>query len=325
MKKLNKSSKDTSTTLNTNIISAGKLSASKWPGSISVNELINNGTYTTEQIKDAKQKINNYYVNVNSGAKTRCIDGRHDPKINNDNIGPQVPGGAPGAALAYRLGVDKDDLTKGSYLQDANDMIKRFLRIGLAPGGHRDELNNDTQTSKVGCGAIDSMDVILATMLEPKLVDDHKRIVRDLLREDFIRDIYLRNLGAATVLNGQSERYFRGRQEVLNILETNQKGSVATLSGSHQEVFVIINFVPNTTFASNKFSKENNGIQAFGYDVWRSKQIAELLLPRPEQATDRSNFIIARVMYTIATLMALTDGSQELFYRVKYEQQTGNL
>ena len=315
MKQLKNSTKDANIT-KTQVISAGKLSASKWPGAISVTELINNGTYTIDQINEAKQKINNYYVKVNSSAKTRCIDGRQDPNIDNTNIGPQVPGGAPGAALAYRLGVDKDDLTKGSYLQDANDMIKRFLRIGLAPGGHRDEINSDAQTSKVGCGAIDSMDVILATMLEPKLVDDHKRIVRDLLREGFIRDVYLRNLGAATVLNGQSERYFRARQEVLNILETNQKGSVATLSGSHQEVMVIINFVPNTTFNSNKFSQDNNGVQAFGYDIWRSKQIAELLLPRPEQAADRSNFIIARVMYTIATLMALTDGSQELFYRI---------
>ena len=315
MKRLKNSTKDDNIK-KTQVISAGKLSASKWPGAISVTELINNGTYTIDQINEAKQKINNYYVKVNSSAKTRCIDGRQDPNIDNTNIGPQVPGGAPGAALAYRLGVDKDDLTKGSYLQDANDMIKRFLRIGLAPGGHRDEINSDAQTSKVGCGAIDSMDVILATMLEPKLVDDHKRIVRDLLREGFIRDVYLRNLGAATVLNGQSERYFRARQEVLNILETNQKGSVATLSGSHQEVMVIINFVPNTTFNSNKFSQDNNGVQAFGYDIWRSKQIAELLLPRPEQAADRSNFIIARVMYTIATLMALTDGSQELFYRI---------
>ena len=318
MKQLKNSTKDSNIT-KTQVISAGKLSASKWPGAISVTELINNGTYTIDQINEAKQKINNYYVKVNSSAKTRCIDGRQDPNIDSTNIGPQVPGGAPGAALAYRLGVDKDDLTKGSYLQDANDMIKRFLRIGLAPGGHRDEINSDSQTNKVGCGAIDSMDVILATMLEPKLVDDHKRIVRDLLREGFIRDVYLRNLGAATVLNGQSERYFRARQEVLNILETNQKGSVATLSGSHQEVMVIINFVPNTTFNSNKFSQDNNGVQAFGYDIWRSKQIAELLLPRPEQAADRSNFIIARVMYTIATLMALTDGSQELFYRINNE------
>jgi len=316
MKQIKKSTKSASNVLGAHIVEAGKLSASKWPGIISVNNLIDNGTYTKEQIQSAKQIINNYYVAVNPHAKTRCIDGRYDPNIDNNNIGPQVPGGAPGAALAYRLGVDKDDLTKGSYLQDANDMIKRFLRIGLAPGGHRDEINIDANTNKAGCGAIDSMDVILSTMLEPKLVDDHKRIVRDILRNDFIRDIYLRNLGAVTVLNGQSERYFRDRQEVLNILETNQKSSVATLSGSHQEVFVIINFVSDTTFDSNKFSQENNGVQAFGYDIWRSKQIAGLLLPRPEQSADRANFIIARVMYTIATLMALTDGSQEVFYRI---------
>ena len=86
MKQLKNSTKDSNIT-KTQVISAGKLSASKWPGAISVAELINNGTYTIDQIKDAKQKINSYYVKVNSSAKTRCIDGRQDPNIDNTNIG----------------------------------------------------------------------------------------------------------------------------------------------------------------------------------------------------------------------------------------------
>ena len=57
-------------------------------------------------------------------------------------------------------------------------------------------------------------------------------------------------------------------------------------------------------------------MQAFGYDLWRSKQMAEKLLPYPDQAVDRQRFVMARVMSTVATLMALTDGSQRLVLRL---------
>ena len=316
MKQVHNHLKVSTNSSNTGIIGAGKLSSYKWPGAISVAELINNKTYTIGQINNAKQKINNYYVKVNGSAKTRCIDGRQDPKLDSTNIGPQVPGGSLGAALAYRLGAHKEDLTKTTFLQDTNYIINKLLSFGLKPGGHRDVLNSTSQNNKVGCGALDNMEHILKTMLEPKLVNNHKCIVQNLLNNDYAGDIYLCNLGMATILNGQSERYFMDKQNALDILEKNNKSSIATLSGSHNEVFVIINYVSNTTFDSNRFSKENNGMQAFGYDIWRTKQVAELLFPEPKQATDKSNYITARVMFTVATLMALTDGSQELLYRV---------
>jgi hypothetical protein len=253
-------------------------------------------------------------VSVNPHAKTRCIDGRHDPELDEADLGPQVPGGAPGAALAYRLGVDKDELTRGTFLVDAEDMIRRFLRLGFAPGGHRDE--NSSGTSAVGCGAIDGMNKILETMTDPKLVDDHKRVVKSLLGSGFDRDIYLRVMGAAVVVNGRSQDYFRGREAIIDLLEARAKKSVATLKGEHQECIVSINFVPGTTLSSNRFSEEFGGLQAFGYDIWRSVQMAGRLLPRPDQAVDRDRFIMARVMSTVATLMALTDGSQRLVLRM---------
>jgi hypothetical protein len=57
-------------------------------------------------------------------------------------------------------------------------------------------------------------------------------------------------------------------------------------------------------------------LQAFGYDIWRSKQLARMLLPLDSQDEDRDRFIMARVMVTIATLMALTDGSQQVLFRL---------
>ncbi len=295
------------------VIDAGIISDLAWPGKVSRQAMIAAGKATPAVIDDATSRINECYVPVNPHAKTRCIDGRHDPELDEHELGPQVPGGAAGAALAYRLGVDKDELTRGTFLVDAEDMIRRFLRLGFTPGGHRDEHH---QEGAVGCGAIDGMDRVLGAMTDPRLVDDHKRVVKALLGGQFDRDTYLRVLGAAVVVNGRSEEYFRGREAIIGILEKLSKKSVATLNGEHQECIVCVNFVPGTTLASNRFAESFGGVQAFGYDIWRSVQMAGRLLPRPDQTVDRQRFVMARVMTTVATLMALTDGSQRLLLRM---------
>lgn len=298
----------------TQITEFGALSDLEWPGRVSAKALVETGVTTEKAINDAIRNIDSFYVKVNPGAKTRCIDGRHDPELDERDLGPQVPGGVPGAALAYRLGVDRDDLTRGTFLVDAEDMIRRFLRLGFTLGGHRDEYSQGKTT--VGCGAIDGMDKILETMINPELVDDHKRVVKSLLGQDFDRDTYLRVMGAAVIVNGRPEEYFRNREAVIDVLEKISKKSVSTLKGDHKECIVAVNFVPGTTLSSNRFSKECGGIQAFGYDIWRSVQMASKILPRPDQAVDRERFIMARVMCTVATLMALTDGSQRLVLRM---------
>ncbi len=302
---------------NAGIIDCGVLSDIKWPGKVSAADMVEQGETTEAILKEALNRINDYYVAVNPSAKTRCIDGRHDPELDEAHLGPQVPGGAPGAALAFRLGVDKDDLTRGTFLYDAETMIGSFMRLGFAPGGHRDEHSEGEPT--VGCGAIDGMDRILATMTEPSLVDDHKRVVKNLLGGQFDRDTYLRIMGAAVVVNGRSADYFRGRESIIDILEKKANKSIATLKGDHKECFVIVNMVPNTTLSSNRFSHDFGGVQAFGYDLWRSLQMAGKILPRPDQSVDRERFVMARVMSTVATLMALTDGSQRLVIRMPAE------
>ena len=153
-------------------------------------------------------------------------------------------------------------------------------------------------------------------MTDPKLVDDHKRVIKLLMGDNFDRDVYLRIMGAAVMVNGRSEDYFKGREEIIDILEKRYKKSVTTLKGDHQECLVVVNMVPGTTLSSNSFSNAFGGIQAFGYDVWRSMEIAQKILPRPDQEEDRQRFVMARVMTTVATLMALTDGTQKLLIRI---------
>lgn len=296
------------------IIDCGDLSDMPWPGSVSAKTMIEEEITDKSTIGEALKRINEFYVPVHPQAKTRCIDGRHDPDLDEAHLGPQVPGGAPGAALAYRLGVDKDDLTRGTFLDDAEHMISTFARLGFSPGGHRDEHSEGGTT--VGCGAIDGMDRILATMTEPSLVDDHKRVVKQLLGGMFDRDTYLRIMGAGVVVNGRAEEYFRGREQIIDVLEKRSENSTSVLKGDHQECLVVVNMVPDTTLSSNQLSHEFNGMQAFGYDLWHSVQMAGRILPRPDQDVDRERFVMARAMSTVATLMALTDGSQRLLIRM---------
>jgi hypothetical protein len=260
--------------------------------------------------------LDRYYVPLAVHARTRCIDGRHDPELDETSLGPQVPGGAPGAALAFRLGVDKDDLTRGTFTGDAEMMIESYVRLGLSPGGHRDDNGHDVDGEYVGCGAIDGLHAVLDCMIDPRLVEDHKRLVRTILDTDFDRDHYLRVLGAGLVLRSRSEGYFAGRGEILDLLERKAPHSVSVLEGRHHEAWVVVNLVPGTTLSSNRFAADHDGLQAFGYDLWRSRQLAEMLLPLPSQRVDRERFVHARVMLTIATLMALTDGSLPILLRL---------
>lgn len=290
------------------IISLGKLGDTRWPGHVSA-------AGARLPIHGILAHLDGYYVSAAPDAPTRCIDGRHDPELDEQHLGAQVPGGAPGAALAHRLGVDKDDLTRGTFVNDAESMINAYLRLELSPGGHRDDADH-ADTHIVGCGALDGIDLVLRCLTNPELVEDHKRLVRSVLDSDFNRDHYLRILGAAMVLQSRAQDYFAGRGTILDILEAKAPGSVSTLHGLHREALFVVNLVPGTTFSSNRFAHDNDGIQAFGYDLWRSRQLAATLFPLASQHIDRERFVTARVMITFATLMALTDGSQRLLLRL---------
>jgi hypothetical protein len=283
----------------------GRLAERAWPGALTVTGI--------EGVEDLDvDGLDRYYVPVVQQAPTRCIDGRHDPRLDEAVLGPQVPGGSPGAALAHRLGVHRDDLARGTFLEDAETMLGFHRRLGLLPGGHRDDHEHrDT----VGCGAIDAMPAALDCLIDPSLVADHQRLVHAVLGADFDRDHYLRILGAGLVLRGHGEEYFAGRGRILDVLERTVPNSVTVLQGRHREAWVVVNLVAGTTLSSNRFAADHGGLQAFGYDPWWSRYLADRLFPLPSQRLDRERFVHARAMLAVATLMALTDGSLSLVVR----------
>lgn len=86
---------------------------------------------------------------------------------------------------------------------------------------------------------------------------------------------------------------------------------------------VLVNRVYGSTFHRDEFSADNDHkIQCFYFDFWSSVELAETLVHSNANLNDSSQkrkvlkaqkILTARVMYTVGTLIALTDGSLELF------------
>ncbi len=291
------------------IIDLGAITTQEnWRGGISASKMVADGFTASERIEDAVRNIDDYFVSEDPKAEARCIDGRCNSQLPEDHMGAQVPGGTPGAALAYRLGVVIDDFEVGNFTDDAHWMLERSIALGFVPGDHRDTHGHGT-----GCGAIDKMDQALMAMVSPELVHDHERLVRALLGDTFDENTYMHVMGAALILAGRSAQYLAGREKTIDEIEATIQHEVSVLEGDHHECLLSINTVPDTTFATKRFCDDHAGMQAFNYDFWRTVQLSTALFP--DDSKKQQRFLMARVATAIATLMVLTDGSQRLIVR----------
>lgn len=295
----------------TKISNLGTLTKQKnWRGGISAAKMAAAGLLSDDIVKEAITRLEDYYVAEDAQAEARCIDGRCCVSLPENHMGAQLPGGTPGAALAYRLGLVGDNLDIGTFTDDAHLMLERSLALGFMPGDHR-----DTHGHGIGCGALDKMDAALAAMLAPELIADHKRLVSTLLGDSFSNELYMQVLGAGVVLEGRIEEYMQQREKSIEELEVSLRHPVSMLVGDHHECFVLINTAPGTTFATKRFSDDFKGVQAFNYDVWRTLEFAERLFADGSLGGSKEKFVMARVMTAVATLMVLTDGTQNLIVR----------
>lgn len=283
-------------------------SRKNWKGSISAAKMVHSGFVSEEKLLASQNQLESYFVPVDTHSEMRCIDGRCSGREDRAHLGAQVPGGTPGAGLAYRLGVIREHLELGSFCDDAQYMLDAYEKAGLTPGDHR-----DTHGHGVGCGAIDKMDAALAALVDPALVADHERLVRVLLGESFDDEMYLHVMGAAVMVEGRADEYFKDRASSVTMLEERLHHMVPVLAGDHHECIVSVNTVSGTTFDNKRFAQDFDGMQAFNYDVWQTVEGAAHIFMHNARA--RQRFVMARVMTAVATLMVLTDGTQRLIVR----------
>lgn len=281
-----------------------------WRGGISATKMLDDGFVTQATLDNATARMDSFFCAEDASAEARCIDGRCNSTLAEDHMGAQVPGGTPGAALAYRLGVIIENFSTGSFLDDAHTMLEKSLALGFTPGDHR-----DTHGHGVGCGAIDKMDQALQALVDPSLVADNERLTRAVLGDAFDENVYMHVMGAALILAGRADEYLAGRDKSIDEVEESLHHQVSVLEGDHHECFMLLNTVPGTTFATKRFSDTFEGAQAFNYDVWRTFELAEKLFSVGDDEVKKQQFIHARIATAIATLMVLTDGSQQLLVR----------
>jgi hypothetical protein len=281
--------------------------------------------------------IDKYLVPEDRAAPARCIDGRimaNWTKDDNRTLGPKLAGGTVHAALAHRI-VDTEHMRENLHFEeDLKYVIKRFKQIGIGSGGHIDDNQGGLNT---GCGAVDNINLILDRLQRPEHQEQLRELARLILGDSYDgkyiinevigRILYLDALKPTYMPkeNNDPKGEFLYKKTVMKTLRDEAKHSreaVPALTGPHNEVAVVLNFVPGTTFDNDCFSHDNdNEIQVFGWDVWHMYEEAERLynydmhsnVKEQRQAVDkRMKYVTTRTLLGVSTLMVLTDGSIRL-------------
>jgi hypothetical protein len=116
--------------------------------------------------------------------------------------------------------------------------------------------------------------------------------------------------------------YKRTIVETIRSQAEQNEEPVPALTGIHSEIAAVLNFVPNTTIDTDRFSYDNdNLIQVFGWDVWEMYEEARYLYPynmyenvalQRTAIENRIKHITTRTLLGLATTMVLTDGTLKL-------------
>ena len=284
--------------------------------------------------------LSKYLVAADDTAPTRCIDGRiragwaDDQQMQACSLGPKIAGGTVHAALAHRI-VDTEHMRVNLlFEEDIQYVIHRFKEIGIGFGGHID----DHQTgSNTGCGAVDNIHLILDCLQRPEHQEQLRGLTQLILGEAYDgKDIVNEVIGRILYLDALKPSYMPKENDDPNgvflykktVVETirheanKSQDSVPALTGPHNEVALLLNFVPGTTFDNDRFSFDNdNQIQIFVWDVWQMYEEAQRLYKYDMHKTvavqrhaieNRMKYLTTRTLLGVATLMVLTDGSLRL-------------
>ena len=327
-----------------------------WQGSISKSKRVS-GNKELAKLYEAASNLDNleqYYVHAFSDSRVRCIDGRLlfgylmpngliNQELANRDLGPQIPGGTPAAALANR--VVSGEFTSGIYLsKDIREVADVYKSLGINMGGHVDE-HKDGHEFDTGCGAIDRMIDIIDMTTNDEILQEVEVLCKAILGDGFDSDIFDVVVGRLHRMQSIKREYYRYdekahdylyKKEAIDTLiksAEQEHHPIAKLIGDHNEMLLVINFMKGTTFNRDKFWVENDGqVQAFNYDIWESFDIASKLYPLDftkhtsaeidANVRSQRTYIMVRTIYALGTAMVLTDGSLDLVIRKQKNNQS---
>lgn len=286
------------------------------------------------------KSLEKYFVADDDSAPTRCIDGRimagwdNNPQLQQRPLGPKIAGGTVHAALTHRV-VDTENLRERLiFEEDLKYVVNRFKEIGIGSGGHIDDHQAGSNT---GCGAVDNINLILDRLQRPEHQEQLRGLAQLILGESFdAKYIVNEVIGRLLYLDALKPSYmpkenndpkgeFLYKKTIVQTLRSEADRAqevVPALTGPHNEVAVVLNFIPGTTFDTDRFSHDHqNEIQVFDWDVWHMYEEARRLYTYNMQENveaqqraiiNRMKHVTTRTLLGISTLMVLTDGSLRL-------------
>jgi hypothetical protein len=286
------------------------------------------------------ENIAKYIVPADDTAPTRCIDGRildgweSQPALQKRNLGPKIAGGTVHAALTHRI-VDAEHLRENlRFEEDIKTVINRFKDIGIGFGGH---IDNHQTGSNTGCGAVDNINLILDRLQSPTHQEQLRELTHLILGDAYdARYVTNEVIGRMLYLDALKPRYmpkenddpngeFLYKKTVVKTIReqsAQSEESVPALVGPHNEVALVLNFMPHTTVDTDRFSHDNNNeIQLFAWDIWLMYDEAQRLYPydmhnsAEEQRSaleKRMKYLTTRTLLGVSTLMVLSDGTLRL-------------
>ncbi|MFO0920484.1 MAG: hypothetical protein U0451_02320 [Candidatus Saccharimonadales bacterium] len=289
----------------------GDTNPDHWTGSISLTKRLESGEISSEEVEEAKSRINDCYVSVTIGAPKRCGDGStiegyddNDPEWYGRPLGVQQFGGTNSDAVGRRLKVGYQ--SGATRLKDVEDAIENH-RSEFSAGDHNDV---HAEGDGTGCGQIDGEQRRFAIYGDDEKGKTLITIERDLYQK---AGLAFPEAAAGQLLpNGKSihdnagDYFIDGNASILDLIQSKNsyQFAVERLTRPHPEVFLVLNFVEGTTFHRDHFNAPTNAkIGAFGIDVW------DIIKEHGEDAF----YVLAD---TVATGMDLTDGTLQVVARV---------
>lgn len=306
-----------------------------WSGAIGPDSRLETEPYIYERVERVlrdKAYLGRYFGPCDADAPEQCIDGR--PSSKSSKRGPKVPGGTTVAAETRTVVENPEGQDGRTILDELENMVGSYEESKILFGAH---IDNHASGEITGCGAVDKAIMILAKSTSVEANRQLRILVMTMLgRVNYSSDRFDLMAGRTISLLASKDEYFlkdpengefKYRQATMELLRESSPESspVEELQGKHNEVGLVVNFVKGTTFYRDEFSRDNNDeLQLFNYDFWRTEEVAYALYPDSDElsaeklvanAEKRAQFIMFRAVNAVATAMVLTDGSVKLIVR----------
>ncbi len=284
------------------------------------------------------ENLEKFYVPSSKGSSVRCADGRFDKEakvradkglpIESHDLGPQYFGGSAAAALIHRI-VDGESMdSNATFVDDIKEIIRVHERMSppVHFGGHIDDKNHG-HPENTGCGAIDRITDIFKVMLDERFQKQFHRLIDAILPDEYQPRIVSAITDQLGVLQKREQQYFEVDQEtgvpkykaaVVSTLQENalheDHRPVAEMVGEHHECVLVVNKVHGTTFDRDRFNATTGDkVQIFNYDLWGKIGMAKTLYPNDREKQHK--YLICSLMFAMAAMMVMTDGSLEVLVR----------